>query len=479
MAASPVKRGVLRSLRPERRRPTVEAEDIQGLALRGYGDLPRASYHLLGVRDAVRCRSWLAWLSERVARGEPASRGEAVQVAFTHPGLRALELPDRALSGFSAEFIAGMADPIRSRFLGDQDNSDPSGWQWGGPTGTTVHVLLMLYARGQDELERLQDEHDRMWSAGGCVELKRLIAGELTGREHFGFADGVSQPAIEGYHDSDSPLHRVKPGEFLLGYENEYAQYTPRPLLDPDDDPRKLLALDIEGSGACDFGRNGSYLVFRQLHQNVSLFHAVLEELSRRPDGSPDPLRKEWLGAKMVGRWPSGTSLSASPLQDMPELASDNEFGYHAEDAAGLRCPIGSHVRRSNPRDALGPAPGTSRALALSKRHRLLRRGRPYGPPLVNGRPDAQDRGLLFIALNANLQRQFEFIQHSWINNPSFAGLYNDSDPIAGPRSENDFTIQRDPVRQKCNALPRFVEVAGGAYFFMPGIRALRYLGQR
>ena len=149
---------------------------------------------------------------------------------------------------------------------------------------------------------------------------------------------------------------------------------------------------------------------------------------------------------------------------------------------------MGSHIRRTNPRDSLGPDPGSAKSIAVNKRHQLLRRGRIFGVPvaasmdpdeIMNGDP-AGERGLYFICLNANISRQFEFVQHSWSNNPKFAGLYSDPDPLTGTRhstAEPDaFTIPADPVRQRVTGLPEFVTVRGGGYFFLPGIRAIRYL---
>jgi deferrochelatase/peroxidase EfeB len=147
-------------------------------------------------------------------------------------------------------------------------------------------------------------------------------------------------------------------------------------------------------------------------------------------------------------------------------------------------------VRRANPRDALDPDPGSDKSIAINKRHRILRRGRKYGAPprtaaaqraLVSeaGRPAVEsERGLYFIGLNANIARQFEFIQHTWLNNPKFDGLYDDIDPLVGAQAEESgtFTVQAAPVRRRVSGLPRFVHVRGGAYFFLPGIRALRYL---
>jgi deferrochelatase/peroxidase EfeB len=186
----------------------------------------------------------------------------------------------------------------------------------------------------------------------------------------------------------------------------------------------------------------------------------------------------------MVGRWPNGAPMAVSPDLDDPELSDFNDFGYGKADRDGLGCPIGAHIRRAHPRDSLDPDPGTDRSIELDKRHRLLRRGRAYGPPLppeerlADGASDDEPRGLYFICLCANVTRQFEFVQHTWINNRKFDGLYDDADPLVGRRDASGgiFTVPRRPVRRRITGMPSFVTVHGGGYFFMPGLRALRYL---
>jgi Dyp-type peroxidase family len=199
-----------------------------------------------------------------------------------------------------------------------------------------------------------------------------------------------------------------------------------------------------------------------------------------------DPAAAERLAARIVGRWPSGAPLVLTPDQDQAALADANDFGYAAVDPYGYRCPIGAHIRRAHPRDALDPHPGSDASIALDKRHRLLRRGREYGPPLPPDETLAapastnDDRGLHFICVNANIARQFEFVHHTWLNNPKFAGLYDDADPLVGAHrpSGGTFTMQAPPVRTRVSGLPRFVQPRGGAYFFLPGLRALRYLAR-
>jgi Dyp-type peroxidase family len=288
----------------------------------------------------------------------------------------------------------------------------------------------------------------------------------------------------------------VPAGEFVLGYPNAYGQLTSRPLLPADDDPRRLLPRDPAGSGAADLGRNGCYLVMRQLEQDVDGFWRYVGQAARRPDGSDDPGARTALAAKMVGRWPSGAPLVKAPDRDDPRLGDDNDFGYYRADPLGLACPLGAHVRRMNPRDSLDPQPGTEASLAVNDGHRLLRRGRGYGPgdgtraATGNGSPaerpvradEAPRRGtgLHFICLVASLIRQFEFVQHTWLNNPTFHGLYDDTDPLIGSRHPRGatFTVAARPVRRRYRDLPQFVRTRGGAYFFLPGISALRYLDQ-
>ena len=186
---------------------------------------------------------------------------------------------------------------------------------------------------------------------------------DLDDFEPFGFRDGISQPFVEGLSKTGPPETTVRAGEFVLGYPNEYGLYTDRPLLDASADPGGTLPRDAEGSGRADLGRNGSYLVFRQLRQDVPGFWRYVDDATRRPDGSSDPEARLRLASKMVGRWPSGAPLTLAPDADDPSLADANDFAYHELDPRGARCPVGSHIRRSHPRDSLDPRPGSERLL--------------------------------------------------------------------------------------------------------------------
>jgi Dyp-type peroxidase family len=464
---------------------TLDLDDIQGLLVRGYRKLPAAGFILAAVTDTAAARRWLGSMADAVTPGSLDPADQSLHLALTYGGLARLGLAADTLARFPRELVAGMAVPHRSRILGDLDRSEPAGWLWGGPATTPIDLALLLYARDETILAAATARCLDGFAQGGLVEVHRLTTTDLGPREHFGFRDGISQPLIEGLSKAGSAADTVRAGEFILGYRNEHGRYTERPLLDPTADPRGLLRRDPDGSGLADLGHGGSYLVVRQLEQDVRGFWRFLDRATRRPDGSADEATRVWLAAKMVGRWPGGAALAMAPDQDDPDLALANDFRYAVGDADGLRCPIGAHVRRTNPRDSLDPDPGTQRSIDVNKRHRLLRRGRAYGRPvppetLLDGQPpdDEEPRGLHFLCLNANIARQFEFVQHTWANSPKFSGLYDDPDPIVAASSAlgEAFTVQSQPVRRRVTEVPPFVTVRGGAYFYLPGVRAIRYL---
>jgi Dyp-type peroxidase family len=449
---------------------TLDKDDIQGLLARGYGSLHFASFLLLAVVDPSAARGTLARWAGALTTARQRPDDVAVNLALTAAGINVLAPDVVRNADFSEQFSDGMTSDYRSRLLGDTGDDDPRGWAWGGPGSDVVHGLLLVYADTADHLSTRCDELTRDAEGGGLRVLHRLATSELTPTENFGFHDGISQPHIEGLGAGPKP-GEVKPGEFVLGYPNEYGLLTDRPILPTGADPGLLLPRDA--GGAPDLGRNGSYLVLRTLRQDVEAFHAFTDTATRDAAGRPDPARAALLAAKIVGRWPSGAPLVLAPGQDDPSLSDANDFGYHAVDARGLACPLGSHVRRTNPRDSLEPGPGTEASMAINRRHRLLRRGRGFGSPT-----SGEECGVHFICLSANLARQYEFVQHTWVNNPVFNGLEDETDPLVGRRSSKRsyFSTPARPVRRRYTELPQFVHVRGGAYFFLPGIRALRFL---
>src|SRR5215468_8893913 len=399
----------------------VEWEDVQGIVLSGYGELKRSAYLLWRFQsgDLPRKREWLSDLTRRLTPSEPkpsSNTQPARNLALTASGLRHLGVDQSTLNSFSFEFLEGMAParprgapiPRRTNVLGDLEDSSPEHWQWGGWNEQTRDIdgLLMLFAEepGIDQLIEAE-----ITAMANIVDGQPIVLrGQLFDkeREHFGFEDGFSQPKIEGRPKKSkgansnngkseiNPGAEVKAGEFLLGYENE----------------RKAR---VTNGHDRDIRRNGTYLVFRQLEQDVPAFNTFVSDAAKKIGETDD-----WVATRLLGRSKDGEPLVAEKPGGSEEDAKNNFLYYH-EDRAGLRCPIGAHIRRANPRDSLGPDPET--ALHLSKMHRIIRRGRPYGerwePNGANGHGDKAERGMLFIALNADIAGQFEMIQHSWINN--------------------------------------------------------------
>ena len=485
---------------------TLELEDIQGIIARGYALLPAACYGLLVVEDIPSARKWLTQVAGEITTAKQKNTANALNIGFTHRGLQKLGLAKNALDEFVVEYQEGMAAEHRQRVLGDTLMSAPSKWKWGGP-GREVDIILMVYADSVEALEARYTVLQQSFTASGIQLFETLPTQVLTQqKEHFGFHDGISQPIIPGLSKTGSPENTVAAGEFILGYENEYGKCPDSPTVTPEQDPSNLLNKPSDEAQPHDFGRNGSYLVFRQLSQDVPSFWRFMNDNTCSDTGVSNYKDMVKLASKMVGRWPSGAPLVEAPNEDKPNLGEHDNFGYVATDARGLKCPLGSHVRRTNPRDALD-IERPEESIAVSKRHRLLRRARSYGQPLVpsmepeemlkvihanaemipgeplNADAPRDERGLHFMCFNANISRQFEFVQHTWVNNPKFSGQYSDPDPLIGEQASRNadltgtFTIQQFPVRRRLTNVPRFVEVVGGAYFFTPGIRAIRYLG--
>ncbi len=449
----------------------LERHDIQGFVISSYAHLPCANYLLLRITDPQLARNWIKNLASRITAAEKKQEGFSLNIAFTSTGLSKLGFTASELSSFSRAFAEGMVSEHRSRILGDTDENEPKGWEWGGEKNS-IDILLLVFAENENMLDaQVGLKIDEIESCGGLQKPLVLAAGrQFDTKEHFGFEDGIGQPVIEGsgseFKQQERTRHStiVRAGEFILGYENELNICVALPA-----------AQEMP-----DFGRNGTYLVFRQMEQDVAKFWNYLRDITRRTDGAGDDAALEYYAAKIVGRWKSGAPLTKYPNGDPhgeSEKNNENDFEYHDEDQKGFGCPIGAHIRRTNPRDSLGPDPAT--ALDSAKRHRIIRRGRSYGSRIKNRFvADDVSRGLNFICLNADIERQFEFIQQTWVHNRAFAGLYDEVDPLIGKKDagSDSFTIQNDPVRRRIQNLQDFVKIKGGAYFFMPGIRALQYL---
>ena len=459
---------------------TLERDDIQGIVFSGYVHLRRTAYLLLSIDPArpADARGWLAALADKVTTARGIQPGDSLNVALTYTGLEKLGLDQTTLASFPIAFSDGMASKRRAYILSDNDVDDSAKWWWGGPAHP-VDVLVMVFAETPDQLAALVAALLADAAAHGVVEAVAPLHAQIYDdrNEHFGFSDGVAQPVLGSQRNSKvgvSDGNVVSDGEFVLGYRNEYQMNSDAPALGPD----KTL------------GKNGTYLVFRQTTQDVAGFWNFVNDAAKKLPGRPDDTlaRRELVAAKMVGRWRSGTPLVLAPDVDtnpnaIPSDMPTDAFGYGG-DPKGLACPFGAHIRRSNPRDGLLTSTTADESVQRVARHRLLRRGRSYGPripdPLVDdGKRD--ERGLHFICLCSDIERQFEFVQQTWINNPVFGQLVGEVDPLVGTQSAGDgiFTIQQAPVRRRLLNMQCFVTLRGGAYFFVPSIKALRWLGSR
>lgn len=483
-------------------------KDVQALVGKGLVNRGHSAHLLMKISDMAAFTTWLAEDLEQdrprlattpdvTGRFDHKRPGRALyQIAFSPAGLREMGVCDEVMDGFPEPFYAGMAPKPergadtsrRAGILGDVGDNHESNWDWGGATGGVkgedIHVLLMLFSEFQNAVtfwmeKALAPRSGLSLACGGddpdtspCAIITRL---ERTDRkldhpvEHFGYVDGVSQPMIKGLARAEQArlarpetyrLHAVAAGEFVLGQPNERTVCTPYPK-----HPKDL-----------EFGKNGSYLVLRQMDQHVGAFNEMVKDLAAHYPTEENP--KEMAAAKIMGRYRDGAPLTAIPREN----GSFSSFGFAERDAAGLYCPVSSHIRRANPRDSREDDPVIS--LRLSKRHRVMRRGRIYGGKTDNkdfSAKDAKGRGVLFMCVNADIAQQYEFVQQTWLNNTTFAGLDGEVDPIVSGKeaSERRFTVPARPISAAVKRGRALTTVKGGGYFFLPGKKALRWLAKQ
>jgi Dyp-type peroxidase family len=441
-----------------------DLDDIQGIVYNGWNDHQFAGFLFATLGESPqRSRAWLDTLRRQVTpvlRNRRKVHGR-LQVALSPAGLAALGVPADVIGVMAREATDGMAS--RRRVLGD---TDPATWQLGGP-GDRLDVLVMVYARNAAAREQALAEQRRALVESGATVRPDELSWPTGQREHFGFADGLSQPFLPGLHAGPRPGEdRIAAGEILLGYRNAYDRYPISPIWDE-----------------FDLGKNGTYLVFRKLQQKVAALWGWIAGHARRlanGDAAAAAQLTELIGAKLVGRWRSGAPLVLTPDRDDPAYATParvNAFGYLQHDPDGMLCPISSHIRRANPRDARGGSAEDSDKVV--SRHRILRRGRSYGAPLpyeaaLTGHDDGIYRGLYFLCLQSSIARGFEFIQQTWLANPGFLGLHREPDPIVGGSAGKcHITIPAEPVRLRLANVPTVVTNVGGGYFFLPSLSAL------
>jgi len=519
----------------------LETSQIQSIVFGGLGFMPHGACLLLQLPDdRATARAFVAGLYPLTAFGDGRKlRHDAfITFALGAGALARLGLPDECMAGFPPAFLEGMSTGARARILGDVDRNAPEHWEWGREP---YDVALLVYGRDESAVAALVETIRGLAKDGGMnppyrIPLKQV---EKPATEPFGFVDGVSQPIIRGSYQSyrkNDPIHLVQPGEFIIGYPDDRGNFPPEPLLsalaDPDnrlpvaDKSRAFGNTIVEAPRAV--GRNGSFLVIRQLEQDFDLFWAYCEAEAERVAprfAEPYEVTGEFIAAKLVGRWPDGSSLVRNPYHPFPDeqkardkrraarttakgftadgaIAAmgqpvgdetvrpdtrpedkqvipppaepshrgDNDFLYGVEDPQATRCPFGAHIRRANPRDSL--MPGSMEQVSISNRHRLLRVGRLYQAA------EGRDPGLLFMCLNGDIERQFEFIQQTWLTSPAFHGLVGEQDPLTGGGRDGatGFVIPSHDGPVRLQPLKRFVRTLGGGYFFLPSRSLLAYL---
>jgi len=506
---------------------TLDLADIQGNILQDFvSGYPVARFLFLRINDAAQGRAFiyayrarvttaLRWdHSDAYAGPIQAERPKvAINLGLTFRGMLALGLPTRTLASLPSEFIDGMR--ARAEILGgEEERAGQARWDkvWDEP----VHIMIGLNAlldpatgeavpeltQETDDLQRLCQQHKLTimgghgtpgsdWQDAKAILEQNKATYKPVPREHFGFIDGISNPVFEGQFgdanadammavgqgkllpvgDNVAPENRWAPlatGEFLLGHPDE-AQEIPGCA-----QPVSLM-------------RNGTFLVYRKLHENVGRFNAFIAKQAEgyaRINGLTQDEACLILKAKLTGRWPDAVPTAVAPTvadwkafnQKHAGEARDTpyvDFTY-ADDLDGVKCPITSHMRRANPRDSFD-----NTSSGLINRRRILRRGVPYG---ATTEQDSDEHGIIFLAMCASLSRQFEFIQQQWINYGLDANAGNDTCPLVGNRSgDAKFVLAVDPQSGQApfiwSNIPKFVEMRGGEYFFLPSLTALRMIG--
>lgn len=435
---------------------TLDLNDIQTAVLWRRPTPYAGRYFLLRIDAAADgcelLRRVLPYVTTEADRKNP-DQATTVNLAFTYQGLKALGVPQDSLDSFPLEFQQGMAARAED-VLGEFGESSPTNWEkpFGSPD---VHIAINLIAPSAEKLgATMTDAREWLQDLPGVSVIYQLDAEMLpSGREHFGYSDGIGQPLIEGSGDAGYPGQgaALNTNKLLLGYPDESGQVPPMPQPDA-------------------LGRNGTFLVFRKTYERVAAFRQFLRANADTPEG------EEMLAAKLMGRWRSGAPLMLAPERDDPALADDpqrnNDFTY-ASDPLGLVCPRGAHIRRANPRDSLD---NTITDVTL---HRCMRRGTSYGPALPEGvlEDDGIDRGIVFIFLGSSIKRQFEFVVSQWQNDGDFVGLGAEKDAIVGNNDGTGaFTIPQRPIRRRLQNINRFTVTRGGEYCFVPSVTALEWL---
>ncbi|MFI7277100.1 Dyp-type peroxidase [Streptomyces sp. NPDC049879] len=487
--------------------PLRRSTEIQGDVLAGFKK-DHVQLLFLTFGNGERARRWLGRLRHRIATTRDVAAFNAVfsrarrnsggddphnlnavwrSVGFTHPGLVTLvggaPYADVPRGSTQEAFVQGMA--ARAASLGDTGANDPSDWLFGAGHTLPVHAVLTVAAdRVEDLHAALARERQEAATHRVTVSFEQYgatLTGDRRGKEHFGFKDGISQPAVEGFdeRDPDDPQHqRGKPGtrvlpagEIVHGHpaDHRLGPYLP------------------------DWMADGSFQVVRRLAQDVPGWWAQVADQLRvlkEAGAVPEDAGSEWLAARLFGRWRSGAPVAKYPDADPASVLADdgdNDVTF-ADDFEGRVTPLCSHMRKCNPRDGLKVNVDDDAALeqkgALDGR-RIMRRGIPFGLPFDpaagggNG-PDAP-RGLVFVSYQADLIAQFEFVQRTWIDGHDFPSREPSvgRDAVLGREGTVAFPVGgREGDGMAELSLRQFVRTEGGVYAFAPSLSALKLLAE-
>jgi Dyp-type peroxidase family len=529
--------------------PILELNEIQGNSLGGFHK-DHEMLMFLKITDVTIAKKWLTTIAPSIAtaaevlqfnklfketrkrRGKEGTvRATFINIGFSFDGLKKLtpdadQFTDEAFKEGLHNRSAALGDPTDPKAPGH-----PNNWLIGG-TNNVPDVVLII---ASDDRDRLDQEVKWLTASLKGVKLMykergETLPGVLAGHEHFGFKDGISQPGIRGRisetefltpRENPEDENHGKPGQDLL-HAGEFIFGYPTQIGEPDRDEngKAIEGLNIKPGEIATAGpawsTNGSYLVFRRLRQDVKGFHAFLKATAAMLS-TENPafagMTPEKLGAKLVGRWASGAPIVKAPDQDNPALANDLDFEFEGEgdDIKGFACPFAGHIRKTYPRDTTRPLGSEDPFIneSATQTHRLLRRGIPFGKAILGGCPmksltslsglkamfqrkDKGDRGLLFLAYQTSIVRQFEFVSGVWMNNTNFppnlppavppeaepghdAILGQSTDPATRDRT---ITLQAPGQNSEVKLPTDWVIPTGGGYFFSPSISALEHLAQ-
>ena len=483
--------------KPTRR--TLDLADIQGFILRGYR-MPMVRHFLLAVNLPAEARKLLG----RLVSGDEADAPQittaenwhvgfepgpgdnpaeaprrkpdyCLNLGITWPGMIALEIkqriPNISFKSFGA-FTAGAAE--RASLVGDTGPSVPQNWVGGFGKGSD-HVLVTLHAINPDSMKSYTDRLTALFAEGNAfheiwrqdgMALLEMQNGQPvpTGRVHFGYTDGISMTTIRGGPEKYHPDHQQPCEPWLFVLQEEAENYI---LPEPP-----------------ELGLNGSFAVFKMIETDVVGFENFLQS-------NKDKIDPELLAAKICGRWRNGVPLALSPDTDSPAggIAPEQMNNYEyvnadgSGDPKGLRCPVGAHMRRINPRGQ--PVTGQGEPGGSNNTHRLVRRGLPYGPAYDPAKPyDGIERGLLGYFINSNIENQYEFVLGHWVNDSEFAGSVRlhpkSKDPMIGTQNpaESIFVIPQanGAPSIKVAGFSTFVTTKAAAYCFLPSITAIKFI---